>query len=367
MEETPTIQSLVSQSNDFILTRQKMTLGEKRLLLYAISKISPNDKNLEERKFNINVKEYSTTFGLDPNYQYTAIRESATKLFENFYYPDPKNKKKKTRYLTTYDESEFEGLGYIKITFTPEFLPHLVKLHEYFTSFKLYNVIFLKSFKHVRMYEIFKSYEYRKRFEISVDELKQILEIQNQYPLFSTFKKWVIVPALKEINKSTDISVKFNPIRQTRRIVALEFLISRNKRHQQPLPLILQGNENQETYDKLRHEFQFSQKDIDKILKDYRDKMEVVEETIEYVLEKMKTTEIKSPKPYLLHCLREDVLKPEREKLQAEKKQKEEREELKRLTKLWKDGKGTPEIEKQIFEFYRDVGHPIPNAWKTFV
>jgi plasmid replication initiation protein len=367
MEETPTIQSLVSQSNDFILARQKMTLGEKRLLLYAISKISPNDKNLEGRKFTINVKDYSTTFGLDPNYQYTGIRESATKLFDNFYYPDPKKKKKKTRYLTEYDETEFDGLGYIKITFSPEFLPHLVKLYEYFCSYKLYNVIFLKSFAHVRLFEIFKSYEYRKRLEISVDELKQILELQNKYPLFSTFKKWVIVPALKEINKSTDISVKFNPIRQTRRIVALEFLISMNKKHQQPLPLILQGNGNQETYDKLRHEFQFTQKDVDKILKDYRDKMEVVEETIEYVLEKMKSSEIKSPKPYLLHCLREDVLKPEREKLQEEKKKKKEHEEIKRLTKLYKDGKGTPEIEKQIFEFYRAVGHPFPHGWKTFV
>jgi hypothetical protein len=333
MEETLTIQSLVSQSNDFILSHQKMTLGEKRLLLYVISKIHPDDENLENRRFRVNVRDYSKTFGLDPNYQYTGIRESWSKLFENFYYPEPGNKKKKTRYLTECDESSVEGKGYIEITFTPEFLPHLVKLREYFTSYKLYNVIFLRSFKTIRLYEIFKSFEYRKRLEIPVDELKQILEIQDQYPLFSTFKKWVIVPGLKEINKSTDISVKFNPIRQTRKIVALEFLISRNKRHQQPLPLILLGDGHQETYDKLRHEFQFSQKDIDKILKDYRNNMEVVEDTIIYVLGKMYATNstIKSPKPYFLKCLREDVTAPDREQKVRKKRIEETQREIKTI------------------------------------
>jgi len=300
-----------------------MTLGEKRLLIFSISKISPNDKTLDNRVFRINVKEFAETFGLDPNHLYSKIKESGDILYERSYFEDDGNTK--TRYLTRSRYVEKEG--YIEITFSPEIVPHLIDLKKYFTSYKMYNVIYLDSFKTTRLYEILKSYEYQKKLIISVDQLKQILEISNQYPLYSTLKKWVLVPSLRNIKEYTDLDVSMKPIRKNRKIVSLDFRISRNKGHQPPLPFILQERDFKDTNDVLRHTFFFSLKDINELKRKYRDTPEILEDTIKYVLDKISSSDIKSPKPYLLKCLQEDVTSGEREtKIIQEEKTKIQRE-----------------------------------------
>ena len=77
----------------------------------------------------------------------------------------------------------------------------------------------LSSPKHMDLYEILKAAENLSHFTISLEDLKAKTNLHDAYPVFSQFKKWVLDPATKDINKHTDLNIKWTPIRGKRQKV----------------------------------------------------------------------------------------------------------------------------------------------------
>jgi plasmid replication initiation protein len=360
MNETSPI---ITQSNRLITSSYSMSLSEKRVILFVLSQISPKDKDF--KRYHIPIKEFSETFNLHLTNTYREVRKACLRLQDRkvVFQKDGKTISSVIVPEVITDENTHE----VVISLSPSLKPYLLELKKFFTSYPINNVLDMKSAYSIRMYELMKSVKYRnKPYEITIEKLKFILNIENMYPLYSHLKQRIIEPTLREINELTDINVEYGQKKKSRKVVSLIFHIKKNPSQQMKLYLP-EDNEFQTIFDTLFHQFQFSKTETNKIIREYRDPPERLEDTIKYVLDMMSKSDIKKPKPYLLKCLKDDVLKSEREKLQEEKKKKKEHEELKQLTKLWKDGKGTPEIEKQIEEFYQQVGHPLFKNWRNFV
>lgn len=61
-----------------------------------------------------------------------------------------------------------------------------------------------------------KQYEISKTRKVSIDELKQYLNLENEYKRFADFQQYVLEPAKREINELSDIRIKIEPDTTTR-------------------------------------------------------------------------------------------------------------------------------------------------------
>ena len=118
--------------------------------------------------------------------------------------------------------------GAVKVKMDEMMKPYLLQLQERFTTYELLYILAMHSQYSIRLYELFKSYEYRHRCKFDIDELKRVLYAEN-YKMFADFKRKVLDIALREINKLTDIAVEYEIIKVGRKYEKIEFLIRTKK------------------------------------------------------------------------------------------------------------------------------------------
>jgi plasmid replication initiation protein len=130
--------------------------------------------------------------------------------------------------------AEYEkGSGIVELEFSPKLKPFMLGLKEFYTSYRLKNVLELKGKYSIRMYEILKSNEFKKVAEITIDELRKILKAdKGSYLVYQNFRNRIILQAQKELNEKTDISFDFEEIKTGRKVTSLKFFIKTNKKVQ---------------------------------------------------------------------------------------------------------------------------------------
>jgi plasmid replication initiation protein len=119
-------------------------------------------------------------------------------------------------------------------------LPFLFEYQNNYFNYKLWNALNLGSKNQLRMYEILKQYATIGQRDITVEELKAQLGIEDiSYPNFKDFKKFVLEPCRKAINELTDISFAYEPHKRGAKgkILELRFIITSKKNFKDPLSL----------------------------------------------------------------------------------------------------------------------------------
>lgn len=114
--------------------------------------------------------------------------------------------------------------------FDPLLKPFLLELSNKFTSYRLANVVKLKSTYAIRIYELLKQYEDLKERTISLENLRYYLDAMDVYPNYANFKQRVLKPSQKELNQKTDISFEFEEIKLGRKVQKIRFIIGSQKR-----------------------------------------------------------------------------------------------------------------------------------------
>ncbi|MGB9762688.1 MAG: replication initiation protein, partial [Minisyncoccia bacterium] len=228
---------LVTQSNKLISAHYDLSLEEQRIILTLASMIQPEDEEFKSYEFKI--KEFIKLIGVSTKTKYTDI----PKITENLMKKIIKIREDKKLIQVSWLSSAVynERTGTVILRFDPNLKPYLLKLNELFTSFKLANVLNLKSKYAIRIYEILKSYEYRKSkyIIIEISELRLMLGINDtEYNRYDNFKRKVILQAQKEINKKTDLSFDFEEIKTGKKVTSLKFIISKN-------PLVLSNKKDE--------------------------------------------------------------------------------------------------------------------------
>ena len=321
---------IITQSNLLIQSSYSMTLNEKRVILYVLTLISPKDTDFHEYK--IPVKDFSEMFSLSVKSTYSDLKNAVERLSKtSIRFPDPVDDNEIRNICIAPEYVETKNKSYVKVSFHQKLKPYLLQLRKLFTSYQLPNVLYMKSFYSIRVYELMKSEEYKnKPFEVTLETFKFTLNIEDMYNLFSHLRQRIIEPSIKEINEHTDLKVSYETRKKARKVVGLVFHIKKNPSQQMKMYLPLPDNDDgQFVYDSLIHQFQFSKTETNKILRENRSPPERLGDTIRYVLEMMSTTEIRKPKPYLLKCLKEDVTAPDREIRERQKRKEEIHREIK--------------------------------------
>lgn len=119
--------------------------------------------------------------------------------------------------------------------FDPLLKPFLLELSSKFTSYRLANIVKLKSTYAIRIYELLKQYENLKERTISLENLRYYLDAMDIYPNYANFKQRVLKPTQKELNQKTDISFDFEEIKSGRKVQKIRFIIRGQKKNDSDL------------------------------------------------------------------------------------------------------------------------------------
>ena len=224
------------------VTRRKYELSvlEQKVLCFILSKIKPAEDITSEPEYTyqFNIRDFCRVCGIDYDNgkNYKNVKAALDKLADNSFWLDYGEGEFRFQWIVTPDIRK--GQGVIEVEIPKKVMPYLWKLSEKFTAYQLYNILALKSSYSIMLYELFKSYAWKKTIVLSLDDLRKYLGLdETKYKEYKALRRAVIERSLKEIETYTDLRVTFEPVRRGRYYVALEFNIR-----------VTEGTENWESY-----------------------------------------------------------------------------------------------------------------------
>lgn len=220
------LNQLVVKDNSLIQeVRFNLTATQQKFIAYIVSQIKPSDYDLPE--FEIKVSDFCFICGIDKTWFYSEFKKMVDGFDNNnCFWIESGNELYKFRWFA--DTRYLKGKGTIKITLAKTLKDYLIGLTKSFTQYELYNIIALKSKYAIKLFELFKSYEYQKTKRFEVEQLKELLFATN-YTNFFDFNKRCLSPAIKEINEYTELNVKYDVIKQGRKVISVKFIIDKKK------------------------------------------------------------------------------------------------------------------------------------------
>ncbi len=216
----------VIKGNDLIEAKRAMhlTSREKKLVSYMVASISPYDDDFKEYSFPVaQFAEFFNITDKNVNKEYEII---ATGIISKPFTVENEQEKFTVAWLS--EVAYNKKTKHIHFRFSPRLKPYLIKLKKYYTQYRMINLINLENCHSEAMYELLKQYESIGHRRINIDDLRQMLGIQDSYPLYSNFRAKVIEPTVEEINEHTDIGVSYEEIKESRKVVGLNFKIWSN-------------------------------------------------------------------------------------------------------------------------------------------
>ena len=220
----------VTKGNKLIEAKYSRGLIETRIVDACVAKIDKASDLTPERFFEITAAElFDLHETMDKNHVHDQLKIAAENLI---------NQKLKIPATNTWinwfsSVSAPPGEGKIVLQFSVAIKPYLFAIEGNFTSYPLKNtLLFTGSYSH-RLYEFLMQWMDFGKKEFSIAELKHRLELEDQYDRTDNLKLRVIDPAIKDINKHSDILVNYTQ-RKTGRAVThfiFTFKLKELKKH----------------------------------------------------------------------------------------------------------------------------------------
>lgn len=228
--------NLVAKDNRLIQrSRFSLTTVENKAILYLISKIQPDDD--AHKRYHFNCKEFKALIRWSEDSSHSQIKDMLTKLGSAQWWMDVDDDGTEALVRWFNIVHMNRGTGDIEISFHEDMFPYLLELNKqipeegkFFTTYKLQNVSLMKSHYAPRIYELLKSYQYNNRqwtFENgtgSVYDLQRRIADRKEadgtivtpenWSNWAIFKRDVLEPSIKEINKYTDIKVAYEGVKE---------------------------------------------------------------------------------------------------------------------------------------------------------
>ena len=221
---------LVVKDNALIQASYTLDLAEQRLILLAIIEARNSGQGItHDSLLKIHASSYAEQFGVNDKTAYTVVKDASKGLFDRYVtYHDknPKNGKDRSFNCRWVDKIGVEpDSGIVYMRFTSDVVPLITRLENHFTSYEIDKVANLSSSYAIRLYELcvaWRDQGFTQRYKI--DELRQKLGVEpEKYKAMNNFKARVIDLAIKQINKETDITVKYEQHKTGRTITAMSF------------------------------------------------------------------------------------------------------------------------------------------------
>lgn len=223
----------IAIGNDGIIAKQTpMTMQEARLLRLVIMQVSQYDNDLME--YEASITDIAEFIGVSRQSIHNEIRDVCEKLSSQKIAIKTESSKEPWSFRPWLMLAEYQD-GKIKIALNQYIRPYVLEFNGLFTQYEMNDVMRLRSYYALRIYEILKmNYtkckKRKKTFEFTLDELREMTGTENKFAQAGHFKAKVIDIAEREINEKTDISISTQIIKKSRKYVGISFtVIEKNK------------------------------------------------------------------------------------------------------------------------------------------
>lgn len=210
----------IVKSNQVIEASYQLSAVEQRIVLAAISRIPKNQPITDDELYPVSVNELQL-LGVHEKTAYRDLKEGINRLYERSINLSIDDKSIKMRWV---QEIQFlDSQSIIGIRFSKPILPFISNLSREFTKYALSDIAGINSGYGIRIYELLVQYRQIGKREISVENLRTMLELGKKYPLFADFKKRVIDTAVDQINECSPLSVTYEQKKTGRKVTHILF------------------------------------------------------------------------------------------------------------------------------------------------
>lgn len=224
----------VTKHNDVIQkAKYSLTATEQRALAFIISKVRMSDTELKPVVFNI--RDYCEVVGINPdtNDNRTEIKRSIDRLgIARFWFLEGTKEYRRFWLEPTSILIDWKA-GTIRVCLSDWLSEYLLGLKRNYTQYYLESILPMQSEYSIRIFEICKSHLHQGKFGIRIDQLKQQIVkegkgIEDFYPRFPDFRRFVLDQAQKEINAYSEIYIEWEPVKLGNKTVSIIFTVRPN-------------------------------------------------------------------------------------------------------------------------------------------
>lgn len=221
---------VVFQHNNLIEARYSLTLQEKRLILWLISKVHPDEEDF--KKHELSVQEFMGLMELKGHANYKELQKITLGLMKKILVIKKPDDKTLTQVAWINYAHYEEGTGKIQVSFSDAMKPFLLHLKGKFTTINITDLMQFKSIHAIRIYELLKQYQDIGERTLTIEEIKECCGVKGKLKQYVEFKKYLLLIAQREINEKSDIHFEFERQKHVRKIVGIKFIISKNKAYE---------------------------------------------------------------------------------------------------------------------------------------
>lgn len=241
----------ISKSNTLIEAGFDLTLAEHDLMTLAINKL--HKQSTGNHEVFITAQEFAIANKISESHAYQQLKATADRLMERHLkfplYIDLDKKQNKepnavcvvppkhgryeivpTKHNWLQSVGYMDANGFIYLLFTDPIRFLIDRTGDSYTTYNFTNTIEMKSFGGKRLYEmVCKWKDLGKTKLMYIDEWKEFFGVGDKYPKVFEFKRWVLLPAIAEVNAQGDFRISLNQEKIGRTITHFQILIKKLK------------------------------------------------------------------------------------------------------------------------------------------
>jgi plasmid replication initiation protein len=210
-------------------------LNDYQVFLQLVSKLGKVDINGTyqqpqdlEREHTLTAKEFSQAFGIDLNTAYGVLKRASNKLartaitlekpelFQIWDIPVCQN--------SVYNTKE----GSLTIKFNEDIMPYLAQVKQKFVLYNLKEIANFGSLYSTRLYELIQEFKDTGYIIKSVAQLRDALAVGKRFPDYNNFKRYTFAHAVEEINAQYEMNLRFEELKEGRKVVSIRFEFNRS-------------------------------------------------------------------------------------------------------------------------------------------
>jgi len=211
------------------------SLGQMRLLLAALTQVKATEKLDHETDFVVTAGALSDLTGAQLQASYKALYRAAKELMETHITverrPNGEAGKPIKEMINVVSSCQYDAnKGQVTLNFTPSIVPYISELSSHFTAYKTQFLMKLRSAYGIRLYELCLQWiPFGPEREIAVEDFRKIFKLEDRHKNIYALKRYVIYPAIKDVNQYTDLNVTLGQRKAGRVITHLQFVIEKKK------------------------------------------------------------------------------------------------------------------------------------------
>jgi plasmid replication initiation protein len=204
--------------------------NDYQVFLHLITKIGGVDaygKYLQQdqlqREHALTAKEFSKLFNVSLSNCYGILKKAVDRLMKaDIRIEKPDNQgfwRINVCSMAEYNKKD----GYISIKFTDDIMPYLAQVRQKFVLYNLKEIANFGSLYTTRLYELLQEFKETGWMLKSVDQLREVFVVGNKFKTYNNFKQKTFAHACQEINNNYDMGLRFEELKEGRKIVAVKF------------------------------------------------------------------------------------------------------------------------------------------------